>query len=439
MEETKWLKPSDTSVACRTYGPPATRTYCRHQGYLGLSLADPLFVRSSRDFSARSAAKSIPRFIRKRPVTDGNPSSGVVVPKIAPGDGIAEMQGVLDRHAPGQREAASAATGAAATILIVDDEIQNRKLLEVLLRSEGYLTLSAASGEEALAAIAKRAPDLILLDVVMPGMDGYQVARMLKAGHATASIPIIMVTAQNDRDSRLAGLDAGAEEFLTKPVDRAELWLRVRNLLRLKALGDFFQNHSSILERQVQARNADLQRLGAANESLEHLSLHDGLTNLANRRFFDKYLADQMAIARRYQRPLALVLCDVDSFKAYNDHYGHQAGDECLKQIAAALRICCRRPADMAARYGGDEFAMILPDTGLISAAKIGEAARDAVARLGIPHQHSPVAAHASISGGVAVLFGKVDLTAQQLTAAADQALYQAKHLGRNRMVSAQV
>ena len=372
-------------------------------------------------------------------MTDGNPSSEVVVPKIAPGDGISEMQGVLDRHAPGQREAASAATGPAATILIVDDDIQNRKLLEVLLRPEGYLTLSAANGEEALAAIAKRAPDLILLDVVMPGMDGYQVARMLKAGHATASIPIIMVTAQNDRDSCLAGLDAGAEEFLTKPVDRAELWLRVRNLLRLKALGDFFRNHSSILEQQVQARTADLQRLGAANESLEHLSLHDGLTNLANRRFFDKYLADQMAIARRYQRPLALVLCDVDSFKAYNDHYGHQAGDECLKQIAAALRICCRRPADMAARYGGDEFAMILPDTGLISAAKIGEAARDAVARLGIAHQHSPVAAHASISGGVAVLFRKIDLTAQQLTAAADQALYQAKHLGRNRMVCAQV
>ncbi len=129
----------------------------------------------------------------------------------------------------------------AATILIVDDEIQNRRLLETLLQPEGYLTLSAASGEEALASIAQRAPDLILLDVMMPGMDGCQVASTLKANPATSNIPIIMVTAQIDRGARLAALNAGAEDFLTKPVDRAELWLRVRNLLRLKAFGDFLQ------------------------------------------------------------------------------------------------------------------------------------------------------------------------------------------------------
>ena len=124
-------------------------------------------------------------------------------------------------------------TSPLATILIVDDEVQNRKLLEALLRPEGYFTFSAADGEEALALIAQRAPDLILLDIMMPGMDGYQVARVLKAGSATSSIPIIMVTAQDDRAARLASLTAGAEDILTKPVDRAELWLRVRNLLRL--------------------------------------------------------------------------------------------------------------------------------------------------------------------------------------------------------------
>ena len=127
-----------------------------------------------------------------------------------------------------------------ATILIVDDEIQDRKLLETLLRPEGYLTLSAANGEEALVSIAKQAPDLILLDLMMPGMDGYEVARILKANPATSNIPIIMLTVQVDRNARLAGLDAGAEDFLTKPVDRAELWLRVRNLLRLKAFRRFF-------------------------------------------------------------------------------------------------------------------------------------------------------------------------------------------------------
>lgn len=178
--------------------------------------------------------------------------------------------------------------------------------------------------------------------------------------------------------------------------------------------------------------------LSAANKSLEQLSLQDGLTDLANRRYFDKYVADQIAVARRYKRSLALILCDVDAFKAYNDCYGHQAGDKCLKQIAAALRACCRRPADMVARYGGEEFAVILPDTALVGAARIAEAARDAVAQLRIPHAHSPAAAYVSISGGVAVLLRHSDMTAEQLITAADQTLYQAKHLGRNRMVCVQ-
>jgi diguanylate cyclase (GGDEF)-like protein/PAS domain S-box-containing protein len=150
-------------------------------------------------------------------------------------------------------------TAAPATILIVDDESQSRKLLEALLRPEGYLTRIAASGEEALASIAEFAPDLILLDIMMPGMDGFQVATALKSNLVTSNIPIIMVTTNIDRNARLAGLNAGAEDFLTKPVDRAELWLRVRNLLRLKEYGDFLQNHSSILNQQVQDRTTDLR------------------------------------------------------------------------------------------------------------------------------------------------------------------------------------
>ena len=153
-----------------------------------------------------------------------------------------------------------------ATILIADDDIQSRKLLEVLLQADGYLTLSAANGKEALASIAKHAPDLILLDIMMPGLDGYQVAGALKANPVTSNIPIIMVTAHNDRSARLAALGAGAEEFLTKPVDRTELCLRVRNLLRLKEFGDFLKNHSVILEQQVLARTVDLQRFRAAME-----------------------------------------------------------------------------------------------------------------------------------------------------------------------------
>ena len=176
--------------------------------------------------------------------------------------------------------------------------------------------------------------------------------------------------------------------------------------------------------------------LGAANETLEQLSLHDALTGLANRRFFDQYLANQIILAGRSKRPLALVLCDVDLFKAYNDHYGHQAGDECLKRIASTLRACCNRPADMVARYGGEEFALILPDTELVGATHIAEAVREAVAKLAILHQHSPAAACVSISGGVSVLTNNAVLTGEHLIGAADQALYQAKQLGRNRIVS---
>lgn len=154
-----------------------------------------------------------------------------------------------------------------ASILIVDDEPINCKLFEALLRPEGYLTRSASSGKEALALVAQCAPDLILLDIMMPDMNGYEVANILKANPATANIPIVMVTALIDHNAHLKGLKAGAEEFLTKPVDRAELWLRVRNLLRLKAFSDYLQNHSAILEQQVQARTSDLQRFRTAMDT----------------------------------------------------------------------------------------------------------------------------------------------------------------------------
>jgi len=178
--------------------------------------------------------------------------------------------------------------------------------------------------------------------------------------------------------------------------------------------------------------------VSAANVILEELSVQDGLTKLANRRYFDTYLANQIAIARRFARPLALVLFDVDAFKGYNDHYGHPAGDKCLKQIAAVLRSCCRRPADIAARYGGEEFALILPDTDLTGASHIAEEARETVAQLKILHKRSATELHVSISGGVAVLLQQTDMNAEELISAADQCLFQAKHLGRNRVVSAQ-
>ena len=164
-----------------------------------------------------------------------------------------------------------------AVILIVDDERANRRLLQVLLKPKGYVTRTATDGTEALASIAADPPDLILLDVMMPGLDGRQVASAVKADPATSNIPIIMVTAQSDKYARLAALDAGAEDFLSKPVDRAELWLRVRNLLRLKELSDLLEHHQGTLEAEVQARTADLQRFRTA------MDVTDDAITLVNR------------------------------------------------------------------------------------------------------------------------------------------------------------
>jgi diguanylate cyclase (GGDEF)-like protein len=175
--------------------------------------------------------------------------------------------------------------------------------------------------------------------------------------------------------------------------------------------------------------------LTSANETLTQISLQDGLTALANRRSFDKYLAEQMAVAERHQRALALVLIDVDHFKGYNDQYGHQAGDDCLKLIATALDSCCQRPADLVARYGGEEFAFLLPDTDRDGATHIAEAARLAVARLMVPHANCSTGSYVSISGGVAVHQAPSQMTAEELIIAADTALYRAKAAGRNRVV----
>jgi diguanylate cyclase (GGDEF)-like protein len=175
--------------------------------------------------------------------------------------------------------------------------------------------------------------------------------------------------------------------------------------------------------------------LKEANNALRELSLKDGLTNLANRRCFDMYLDSQIAVARRHERPVALILFDIDGFKAFNDHYGHPAGDRCLVDVAAAIQSCCRRPSDLAARYGGEEFAVILPDTDLSGATSLAEAVRDMVARLRIRHDRSTTGPIVSLSGGVAVQIGG-SLTAESLIAAADQALFDAKWLGKDRIVA---
>ncbi|MGH8390790.1 MAG: EAL domain-containing response regulator [Pseudomonas sp.] len=182
-----------------------------------------------------------------------------------------------------------------ATLLIVDDEIQVRKLLETLLRHEGYQTVSAASGEEALQLVAQRPPDLILLDIMMPGMDGYEVANQLKGNQATANIPIIMLSALSESSARLSGLETGAEEFISKPVERVELWLRVRNLLRLKAHGDRLKNHSQLLEQQLQHHQNESSRLNV--HDLARLDLEKALRLAVEREEFVLHYQPKVELA----------------------------------------------------------------------------------------------------------------------------------------------
>ena len=305
----------------------------------------------------------------------------------------------------------------APTILIVDDEAQNRRLLAVLLRPEGYLTESVASGEEALATIARHAPDLVLLDIMMPGIDGYQVATTLKANHATANIPIIMVTAHSERSARLAGLDAGAEEFLTKPVDRTELWLRVRNLLRLKAFGDL-QQHSFLLEELVKARTAELQ----------HQAHHDALTGLPNRTLFYETLEKTLVLATGQEWKVAVMFIDLDHFKNINDTMGHAVGDALLVQFSNRL-LRCVRLRDTVGRLGGDEFALILlMQNGLHGAAQVAAKIREALRPPFNLFGHEVV-----ITASIGITIHPDDAsTPDVLIKYADTAMYQAKHAGRD-------
>jgi diguanylate cyclase (GGDEF)-like protein len=237
----------------------------------------------------------------------------------------------------------------------------------------------------------------------MPDMDGFEVCTQLKADEATRNIPVIFVTAYTDAEQETKGLDVGAVDFISKPVNPAVVRARVNTQLTLKFQSDV----------------------------MHKLVFLDGLTGVYNRRYFDQQLDMEMARAVRNQSPLTLIMLDVDFFKRYNDHYGHQAGDDCLRQVAQAIRSGLRRPADLVARYGGEEFACILPETSFDDAMLIAAELEQRVRALDIPHAHSDAAQVVTISLGVAGRTGHTPGDASALLTQADTQLYQAKHAGR--------
>lgn len=295
-------------------------------------------------------------------------------------------------------------------ILIVDDERININLLNALLKTD-YKIMVATDGEQALKAAMTGKPELILLDIVMPGIDGYEVCRRLKATAATQSIPIIFITAMGEVENEAMGFALGAVDYITKPFNSAVVKARVGVHMKLKRNGDILENLASM----------------------------DALTEVPNRRAFDQTRKQEWARSLRDGLPISFVMIDIDMFKQYNDNYGHGAGDECLIRIAKALNSCVQRPGDLLARYGGEEFAAILVNTPEEGALRMAESFHAMIAALQIPHAFSATSPHVTASIGIATVIPSPSLTADMLSEAADNMLYQAKNAGRNTTRSTQL
>ncbi len=322
-------------------------------------------------------------------------------------------------------------------ILIVDDRPENLLTLEHLLESPDLNIVRATSGQQALGLLLDHDFALVLLDVQMPDMDGFETAELMRGNKRTRHIPIIFVTANHTEHKHIfRGYDSGAVDYLFKPLDPQMLLCKVRIFLEIHRQRAALQAKT----RELDARIAELHHLQTEleekNRQLQLLSSLDGLTGIPNRRQFDEMLALEWSRMAREKLPLSLIILDVDHFKLYNDRYGHLAGDSALRRVAAALAALLRRPADMVARYGGEEFAAILPGTNLDGARVVAENMRQTVANLGIEHLDSPLERVVTVSLGVSSVIPLPGCMPADLLQAADQGLYQAKQAGRNRWVS---
>ncbi len=307
---------------------------------------------------------------------------------------------------PETAEAAEAAQEARPKLLIVDDQPINIRFLHEIFQAD-HDVFVATSGADALAFCGATLPDLILADVIMPQMDGYDLCRRLKQDDRTREVPVIFVTSHSDTPEEEQGLEAGAVDFISKSASPRVIRARVKTHLTLK-------------------HQADLLRT---------LSLIDSLTGIANRRNFDETLRAEWRRCAREVKPLSLLMIDIDFFKRYNDEYGHQAGDTCLRAVANCLKTGMTRSHDLVARYGGEEFVCVLPDTPHEGAQAKAEALLAAICALAIPHTTSDVAGGVvSISIGLASVTPHHEFIMENLSLAADQMLYQAKQEGRGRV-----
>ncbi len=292
-------------------------------------------------------------------------------------------------------------------IHLIEDNPQDLRLLSNLVKDQGQVVFSTG-GREGLRLANSRLPDLILLDVELPDISGYEVCRELKQNPETRGIPVIFVTSHNSAQHEVTALEAGAVDFIIKPFNPPVICARVKTHLTL-------QQQSKLLHA---------------------LAEKDGLTKVFNRRYFDEQAETEWKRHTRQEQSLAVVLLDVDRFKQFNDNFGHRAGDECLQTLARTFLQSTRRPGEFVARYGGEEFAFLLPHTRLDEAVRFGRHICEAVLALKIPHPNTAGEHFITVSLGVAAEIPPHGTTLQELVNRADQALYQAKHAGRNRCVA---
>ena len=287
-------------------------------------------------------------------------------------------------------------------VLVVDDESMNIRLLHELLRDD-FEIFMAVDGLQAIKKSQSLHPDLILLDVVMPGMDGYQVCGQLKSEPETADIPIIFVTSHFDESEEVHGFELGAADFIHKPINPVIIRARINNQIALRQ----------------------------QKEVLRSIALQDGLTGIANRRKFDEDFQTNWLQCARRKVPLSLLMIDIDWFKQYNDRYGHQLGDACLRSVASAIKNSLQRPCDLAARYGGEEFACLLPDSNSDGSFHIAEKILAHIRELNIEHLDSNLGQIVTVSIGIACMTPAPDAKSDILIEAADQQLYLSKRSGR--------
>ena len=324
-------------------------------------------------------------------------------------------------------------------LLVIDDNPDNLRVLSAMLKRQGHYVRKALNGTMALIATRSQPPDLILLDIKLPDINGYEICTLLKSEPRTSQIPIIFISALRDVDDIVKAFRIGGVDYITKPFKLEEVLARVSHQLmiqplqaQLKEQNCQLNEQNQRLQQEIIARSQAEVSLKAVNRHLQTLACTDSLTEIANRRYFDEYLHQMWLQMAHEHKSLSLILCDLDFFKFYNDTYGHIAGDTCLRIAAQAIDQALDRPDDLVGRYGGEEFAVVLPDMTLKGAIQVAQNIRAEFERLEIPHCRSPIGKSVTCSMGVSSQIPHPLLPPDTLLEQADQALYKAKQMGRN-------